>query len=217
MVTKPKKSIASRLQAAQLAIGNTLANAEVQALVAEYGYDAARMAEGQQLYEAAVDAVNARAVAWGAQLQATDEARAAERVARDAFQALSAVARAVFVSDPTWLVALGLTGPTPRPRYKFLTVARILFDNALASEEIGAQLARYGYDRDRLESEQAKIVILRQLDAAQDAAKAAAQQATEAQTEALDALQAWLAQYLKIARVALRGREQLLEMLGIRA
>ena len=45
----------------------------------------------------------------------------------------------------------------------------------------------------------------------------AAQQATREQEAALSALNDWTAQYLKIARVALRDKKQLLEKLGVAA
>ena len=48
----------------------------------------------------------------------------------------------------------------------------------------------------------------------QEAAKGAAQQATRERDLALDA---WRAQYVKIARVALRNKPQLLEKLGLPA
>ncbi len=48
-------------------------------------------------------------------------------------------------------------------------------------------------------------------------AKGAAQQATQDQDAALAAMSEWVAQYLKIAKVALRGKKQLLEKIGVTA
>ena len=48
-------------------------------------------------------------------------------------------------------------------------------------------------------------------------AKGAAQQGTIEQDAALEALNEWTAQYRKIAKVALRGKKQLLEKIGIAA
>jgi hypothetical protein len=48
-------------------------------------------------------------------------------------------------------------------------------------------------------------------------AKGSAQQATEDQDAALAAMSDWVAQYVKIAKVALRGRRQLLEKIGVLA
>ncbi len=48
-----------------------------------------------------------------------------------------------------------------------------------------------------------------------DEIKGAAKQATRVQTKALAALHRWMAQYVKIARVALRNDPALLKSLGI--
>jgi hypothetical protein len=78
-------------------------------------------------------------------------------------------------------------------------------------------LAPYGYDAARLQAERDRIVAYDQSNQDQEAAKGAAQDATRAQVDALAMLRDWYAQYRKIARVALRGRRQLLEKLGIPA
>ena len=46
-------------------------------------------------------------------------------------------------------------------------------------------------------------------------AKGSAQQATQDQDAALAAISDWVAQYLKIAKVVLRGKRQLLEKIGV--
>ncbi len=71
-------------------------------------------------------------------------------------------------------------------------------------------LSDYGYDADRIADERAKIEDFDQANQAQEMAKGASQQASQEQEEALKALNDWVAQYLKIAKVALRGKKQLL-------
>ena len=62
--------------------------------------------------------------------------------------------------------------------------------------------------------EQAVIDVLNQTYQAQVAAMGAAQQATREQAAALAALRRWIAQYLKIAKVALHDKPELIEKLG---
>lgn len=211
MATQPMRAISDRLNAAQVAISNTLADAELQALVAGFGYTAEKVTAGRQLYDRALAAVNAQTAAAGAQQQATAHLRAADVAARDAYQALAQVARAAFAKDKAQLAGLGLTGRMPRKTAAFLAAAYTLFANAAGV----AALAAFGYDPARLTGERAKIAALDTANQAQEAAKGDAQQATRNQDAALAALADWLAQYRKIARVALRGKPQLLEKLGI--
>ena len=213
MPTKSPSSIAERLNTAQMAVANSLAEAEIQSLVAAYGYPAGKLNEGKALYERALAAVNAQKSAVGAQQQATQELNQAEKSARDAYQSLAKVARAVFKNDKPRLTALGLTGTVPLSTAGFLASASALFQNAADVPS----LADYGYDAARLESERAKITAFGSADGRQEAAKGAAQQATREQEAALRLLDAWRAQYLKIARVALREKPQLLEKIGVAA
>ena len=88
-----------------------------------------------------------------------------------------------------------------------------MFDNAGAV----TALADFGYDADRLAAECAKIETYDQANQTQEMAKGSAQQATQDQDAALAALSDRVAQYLKIAKVALRGKKQLLEKIGVTA
>jgi len=213
MPTKPMRTIASQLNSAQLAISNSLSDPEIQSLVAQFGYPADKLNEGKALYDCALSAVNAEKAAAGTQQEATRLLDQAEESARDAYQALAKVARAVFGKDKAQLNALGLSGSTPKDTAGFLAAAYTLFDNARTLPA----LADYGYDSPKLQSERAKIAAYDTANQQQEAAKGAAQQSTREQDSALQALDAWTAQYLKIAKVALREKSQLLEKLGVLA
>ena len=137
--------------------------------------------------------------------------KAKEKEAHDASKALAQVARAVL--SPEELTTLGLTGKEPHDTGGFRMAATTLFENAATI----AALADYGYDADKLAAERAKVDAWEQADLAQEAAKGAAQQLAQDQEAALAALNEWLAQYLKIAKVALRSKKQLLEKIGVLA
>jgi hypothetical protein len=213
MPGRPTFSIAERLSTARVAIANSFADEEIQSLVGGYGYSPEKLNAGMALYEAAFAAVNAQKVAEGAQQQATQELKTAKKDAHDAYQALAKVSRAIFKDDKARLTALGLTGPAPLTTSGFIAAASTLFDNAATAPS----LSEYGYNRERLASEKEKITAFDLANQKQEAAKGATQQATSEQTTALTNLDTWYAQYLKIARVALREKKQLLEKIGVAA
>src|SRR5262245_45396073 len=126
MPSQPKTTIAGQLSAARIAINNTIADSEIQALVAAYGYTAERMQGGRQLYDTAVGAVNAQTAAAGTQQQATAQARVAEQAARSSYQGLAQLARAVFARSSAHRAALGLVGTTPQSTAEFLAAATTL-------------------------------------------------------------------------------------------
>jgi hypothetical protein len=214
MPAQPKTTIAGKLNAARLAISNTRSDAELHALVAAYGYTDDKLQEGDMLYNAAAAAVKAHTIAVGTRREAALWADGTGKRARASYQALAQVARAVFARNTAQRTKLGLIGKAPPTTAAFLKAAYILFDNALNITSIGQALAGYGYDAARLSSERAMIAAFDQANQAQIAAIGAAQQATRDQRAALAALNQWLAQYLKIAQVAVRSKPDLLEKLG---
>jgi hypothetical protein len=222
MPTKPIHSIASQLNAAQVAISNALADARVVAMLSQFGYTAAKIKEGQKLYQAARLAVNAHKTMSGEQQYKTSEVKKITKNAYDAYQALAKVARAIWQHDKPKLAALGLHGAMPRSTAGFLNAAYTLFDNAAkgeaAADKSGTEeLAEYGYTRAKLAAERAKITALDRMNQAQEAAKGEAQNAGRDQQAAIRALNQWLAMFTKIAKVALRTKPEYLEKLGILA
>jgi hypothetical protein len=214
MVTTNKTTIAGKLNAARLAISNTLTDPEIGGMVAKYGYTAEKFQEGQVLYEIALANVNARASAAGTQRHATADVRAAELVARASYQSLAQLGRAIFLHEPAHLTSLGLVGTAPRNTAAFLAACEKLFGNALAVAAIKGTLAAYGYDEDRLVAGRAAIDAFERAYKAQTAAKGATQHASRAQRDALRRLNTWIAQYMKIARIALQDKPELIEKLG---
>jgi hypothetical protein len=217
MATRPKSSIAEQLGAAQVAIMNALADQEIQAMIASHGYTIQKLQEGRQLYETAAGVVSAQVAASGAQAVKTQDLHTAERLAFDAYQSLTTVARAVFRRDQARLVSLGLNGPMPRTMDSFLKAAYILFDNVAADPQIKSTLAAYGYDEARVQAERGKIVAYDTANQQQEAAKGTAQQSTRDQKVSLRELNDWVSQFIKIARVALKEKKELLERLGVLA
>ena len=217
MASKLKKSVAELLNRAQLAINNTLNDDQILQRVAAYGYDEAKMLEGRGPHEQAQAAYNAKEAAAGAQGDATEQTVTARKAAYDAYQALAKIAKAIFKKDEPSLTALELRGEMPRATAAFLARAYRLFDNALNVPETASLLEEYRYDLTRLEQERARIVAFDDANQAQEAAKGDAQQATVDQNDAVVLLRDWYGQYIKIARVALRDRRQLLEKMNIPA
>jgi len=200
------------LKRAAQAIDNSLADPGIRDVVADYGYSEETLRAGRALVDAAQAAGSARLVAAGQQQQATAAFNLALAPARDAYQTLAKLARAT--CDKPTLTALGLVGREPQNIGGFLKVAFDLFDNA---PQVPALASRFGYNVEKLAAERAKISALQVADQVQGTAMGAAQQATARQKAAFDALHAWTAQYIKIARVALRADAQQLEKIGVAA
>ena len=214
MAAQPKTTIAGQLDAARTALSNSLGHPAIQYAVARYGYTPEKLREGSQLYDLAVSSMTAQAAAVAARHDATARMALAEQQVRASYQALAQLARAIFMREPSRRVALGLVGGASQNPAAFLVACEKLFGNAINVAEIKDALAEYGYTVARFEAERAVVDAFEQAYRSQGAAKATARQATHAQREALARLNQWVAQYLKIARIALQDTPDLLSHLG---
>jgi len=206
------KLIADRIAAAQQVIETARDDAEVAALLATRGYDAAQLAEGLHLQEAAQAAFTARQAAMAAQKQATATRAGAETAARQTYADFRETGRAVFKA-PADRMALGLTGNVPKDTQQFLTVARASYA-AAQSAPYQATLATYGQAAATIAAALAALGALATTDKAQNAAIGAATKATAERDAAAKALDDWVRQFRRIAKVGLRGRPDLVKKLN---
>jgi hypothetical protein len=125
------------------------------------------------------------------------------------------VARAIFQDQPAHLAALGLDKAMPRGMDAFALSAHTLFNAGEYTDPIRDALEENGYDSTKLSPEGAKIAAFKDAREAQSTCIGNAQNAKSEQRNALKALRVWSMAFRKIARVALKDKPELLEVLGI--
>jgi len=214
---RPKSAIGRRLTAAHVAIQNALSDPELGPPLEAFGFDAARLLEGQAVLDTASAAVQAQVGTAGGWQTATATLGTAKREARAAYQALAQVVRAAFGRNNPVLAKLGINGPMPTRQGHFLAAATALFVNVASDPDLAAEVARFGYTSKKLASEQAKIEAMVDALRVREVAKGAAQQATMNQRAAMGDLDRWMGAFIRVARVAFRGQDQLMEKLGVLA
>ena len=214
---RPMKSISERLNKMQLAVSNTFGDPVIKDMVAVFGYGDDKLNEGKQLYVNALMSSNIQTATAGTQKDNTGKVIKAEKIARNAYQDLAKVARAIFKNDKAKLKMLGLEGKMPSRIGEFLGTAYTLFNNAEQVEEVKKELSKYGYTDKKIAAEKQKITDYDVANQQQEAAKGSAQNSTREQDAALAKMDEWYAQYVKIAKVALKDHKELLEKLGVLA
>lgn len=212
-----RPSVSKLINQANLLINNSLGNSEIMALVAKRGVTEAKLTGGKALLEAAQASLVTQDAGIGAKTGATARLLALEAEARTAFQDLKQSCKQAFKDDVEMQTALELKGMAPLALDQFLVAAYKLFDQAAGNAAAQAALEAFGYTPQFLADERAKIAALDQANRAQEAAKGAAEGGTLEQNQALKDLQAFVSQYLVVAKIALRARPDLQEMIGIKA
>ena len=216
-MSKPKQSIGHRLADAELALTNAENDGVIMGALVPFGYDNERIQEGRELYEAARNLVNQQSAAYGQQYEYTDDLSTAWAAADAAYMSALKVARIALRDHERANEALKLSGIRKKSLWGWLEQAQAFYANLLADDQMLAAMARFGYDRTKLENEAAMVKAVAATDHAQEGQKGEAQQATKMRDSKLDEIDQWLSDFKVVARIALSEQPQMLEKLGFGA
>src|SRR5262249_24240580 len=155
--------------------------------------------------------------AYGDLQTANDAYATALALAQESYMRCVKVARVALEEERGALQKLSLGGERKRQQAGRLAQAQLFYANALPDRSIREKLAALRTTEAMLEVGQRQLDGVAEADAARRQRQGAARDATRAREAALAALAAWMRDFMQIARVALRGRPQLLQMLGAKA
>ena len=210
-------TIDQQLAAAGLALNNARSDGDLAGPLAEFGYDAERLTQGWALYEAAVAAQQRFTQEYGEQFTASDAFTVAKDAAQATYSRYVKIARVALKEERGAGAKLALDGRRKRSLAGWLAQARQFYANAQADAEVLAALGQFGVTAEKLAAGQAQVDGVEALAAAQKKETGEAQQATQKRDEALEALDAWMSDFVAIARIALEENPQWLEKLGVLA
>ena len=196
-------TIKGQLLATRVALDTVQGNAAMQAALAQYGYDAARMAEGRALYEQALSLLQQQRAGRGERYAAVDARGAAQEQAHAVYIRQVAVARVALRKDRGAAEKLGLTMTRKQDQAGWLDQAQQFYTNALGISAIAQKLASFGLTAAQLSAGQSLVAAVAAKLVAQQEARADARALTEQRDEALAALRDWMRDFRAIARVAL--------------
>ncbi len=210
-------TIEERLSLAHITLSNASSDRAVESLLAAHGYTSERINEAWALYNTAQTRCQQQENAYGALSRASQELQASERNGRTMFAGHRAMALVVFRKDEASLRDLGLHEQRLLTRPIWMARARQFYQSALASSAIQTRLGTVGITTTILNDGLQQINTIETHVAARQHRKSEAKAATSARDNAISALEVWMRDFRAIARVALRGRPQALETLGMRA
>ncbi|MCB9422164.1 MAG: hypothetical protein H6667_20345 [Ardenticatenaceae bacterium] len=213
-MSRPKQSMAQRLMAAQVAIDNSLNNPAILNAVTAFGYDAARLQAGRDLYDEVMALTATQEVEYGEQYEATAVVNTAWETADLAYKKALKISRVVFRGNQKARNALGLSGSRKKTLSGWIKQATTFYTNLLNTPDLIAAMTPYSYDQTKLEAEAALVQAVVAANAAQDKERGEAQEATQMRDVKMDELDQWVADYKAVAQVALSDSPQMLEQLG---
>ncbi len=209
-------------------LDNAADDPEAVSLLAARGIDAAALSTGRALYDGAKAAVAQNESNFATQLQSTDDFKAAFDASWKETQDVARILASACEGQTEQLALLGLhkrrdasTGesevawPSIKALPSYLPWARNLYAR-ITDGDIASTAARFGYDAATVGAMAARVEEVSDLDNAQERAKAHTRQSTQDRDAAVKAFKEWLKQQIVVARVALKGKKRLLELLGLR-
>ena len=215
MEPRSRLPFAEQVHAARFLVDNALANSEIIALMAPFGYSAPQIQALIPLIETAESQISEQDSQSGSRTRATAALVDSDKDARSDFQEVAQIARVVFASDKTRLAELGIVGVTPRSVAGFLQRAQGFLAAYRSHPEIATALAARSVTAQRLATLEAKLDALLATDEAQQRQKGEAMQATQRQNAALKALNDAIGPLARYAKIALKERPDLLKALGL--
>lgn len=209
------QAIESKLLFAKTVITSASSHPPVSEALAGYGYDGPRILEGEQLLTTAEELHTKQIKEYGEQYTASDQLTVARADANELYMDHVKVARVALKKDRGHWESLLLSGDRAQSYSGWLRQAKTFYTNAIGSTAIQEKLAKFNITVEKLEAGKNLVQDVEVKLAAQLKEKGEAQQATVDRDFSFDDLQDWLGDFIAIARVALSGKPQHLEMLGI--
>jgi hypothetical protein len=216
-MTKTGPTIEKRLAQAKIAISNALADPTLRTALEAYGYTASRLQQGNALREQVRTFYEQQKGEYAELFAASDALEAAQQQAKGTHMRYVKVARVALKDDRRASQKLDLATQRKRPRAGWVAQAHQFYTHALSDAAILDRLADFGITQAMLEAGRQQVDAVSEYEVTRQQRQGAAHDATRARDEMIAALDTWMKDFTKIARVAFEGRPQFLEKLGIKA
>ena len=207
-------SEAETLELYRVSLNNTDNQPEIANAMAEKGYDASVISQGKALLAKARQLFDANRI----EDNETSAAYANFSQAKSALEATYGVhrklAKVVFKNDGVILDRLGILGRIPRPYTSWMEKVKTFYSEVVADSALQSQLSRLNISIDEINTGESQIAVLETARENYLREKGESQEATKIKDGALEAIEDWMSDFYRVAKVALVNKSQLLESIG---
>lgn len=209
-----RQTLTQKLQSARLLIFNSK-DAEVAPLLDAIGIDTAYIDAGEALYNETMQLVEVQKKEYQEQSLAYDKFYLEKDDAEANVNRTLKLVKVLSRKDKDLQNRLGLQSGAVYAIESWIESSINFYNRLLNEADFLPTLEKFKVTTDQLNAEKATIESLRQLRDEAIAEKGQAQEATRVRNEKLDELNDYTTELKAIAEIALEGRPQLLEKLGI--
>ncbi|WP_462317248.1 PQLLE family protein [Marinilabilia sp.] len=194
-------------------LGQSLSDQNLVSSLSSFGYGLKEMEQGRELLEMLRQIDQEQEAAQRRRKQLNKEKNELYREIQRRYMRIVKIGRIVFDDDVMARGALGLDGPREKQFDDWYRQVYMFCKNLLAEEKWMKSLSNYGVKKLDLKNILVDLEKLEELNTRFEHAKTLSKEMTQKKRKQLLLLQDWLSDYLKIARLALEEKPQLLEKL----
>lgn len=207
-------TIKEQIRRAEVTINAVLEHPTLQKKLDTFGYKKAKIMEGKALYEKVILLNASQQKEYGESYGATDALHVAQEEAKQIYMHHLSTARFALSNDRSQWKALQLGGKRKRALFDWLEQARTFYANIGSVINI---MTRYNVTKAELEQGKAMIEAVFAAHQHQRKEYNEALQSTQKRDAALEALNAWMSKFIRVAGIAFDEEPKALQTLGLMA
>ena len=215
MTKRPSRSESAILERYRVALENVATQPEIATIMAEFGYDAALIEEGKQLFTQTRQAYDLNVKEDDETSQAYTDFTEKRKSLEDTYSLHRKKAKVIFRKDLEIMKRLVLDGSLPRLYVRWVEIAKKFYSEMIADTELQTKLSRLKVSAEDLN---AANTLISELEAARTEylkEKGESQDSTQQKDASFANLDDWMSEFYAVARIALEDNIQLLEALGV--
>ena len=209
-----EKNEAKFLEQCRVTLENAINQPEILRLMSAVGYGLEVIEEGKAEWMDARQAYDANQREGNESSAAAHSFRTKRKELNGFFRRDRNLAKVVFKYDGVTAARLGIAESVPRPYVRWIETVKKFYTNSLADTLVQSQLLRLEITADRLSEGAARVKALEEARSLYMKEEGESQDATKLKDAAIEKLEEWMQDFYAVAKVALRGRPQLMEALG---
>ena len=209
------KGYDSLLDSTRKMIANALGDEEIKTLLLPYKYDETRLKEGMTLYDQTYEAFEKQKRDYTDQVKAKAEYDRLLKKFNDMYMEHVRLCRLALDQCPELQRLSTLDTGRARTGVGWIMQAKQFYNNISENQEILALVDTFGLTPGKLAEGKNKITQLENAKDVHDKACGTAQQSTVDRDNIKKKMQRWTYKLIKVSRIALKEKPQLLEKLGI--
>ena len=215
MTKRPSRSESAILERYRVALENVTAQPEIATIMAEFGYDAALIEEGKQLFTQTRQAYDLNVKEDDETSQAYTDFTEKRKSLEDTYSLHRKKTKVIFRKDLEIMKRLVLDGSLPRLYVRWVEIAKKFYSEMIADTELQTKLSRLKVSAEDLNAANTLISELETARTEYLREKGESQDSTQQKDSSFANLDDWMSEFYAVARIALEDNIQLLEALGV--